>query len=101
MTKTYRRTRKDNPQGVVAIYDNGGKTVDRYTVVYQPATVGGQLVFPMVYMSASPYWPQGVCMHSETVGYRVTSGWGTGQKVIGFSDLPADCQRVIKEDLAV
>ncbi len=99
----FRRARKDYPDGVLGIYDNEGKTVDRYTGVYKPYEQGApfnQLVFPMVHMSAAPYWPQGVCMHSETVGYRVTGGWGSGHKVIEFTDLPADCQRVICEDLS-
>ena len=103
MIQKFKRARKDYPDGVLGIYDNGGKTADRYTVVYAPYEQGApfhSLVFPLVDMSASPYWPQGACMHSETVGYRVTGGWGTGQKVISFNELPTDCQRVVREDLA-
>ena len=104
MSIKYRRARTDYPAGVLGIYDNGGKTtVDRYTVVYEPYEQGAPyhtLVFPIVDMSASPYGPQGYCMHGETVGYRITGGWGTGLKIINFVDLPVDCQRVVREDLA-
>lgn len=98
--RTYRRTRKDNPQGVIGIYDNEGKTIDRYTVVYTPYTVGREIIFPYVDMSAAPFHPQGVCQHGETIGYRITGGWGTNLKVIAFTDLPPDCQEVIKRDLS-
>ena len=100
--RKYRRARTDYPDGVIGVYDNGGKTADRYTVVYEPYDCNHCTTdtFPYVNMSGAPYHPQGVCMHGETVGYRITGGWGTGQKVIAFDALPADCQRVVREDLA-
>lgn len=104
--KGWRRVRTNYPEGVIAILDNGGKTIDRYTVVYTPWTcedypVPGRsvLVFPNVAMSGAPFHPQGVGMHGETLHRRPTAGWGTGQRVIRFEDLPADCQQLVRNDL--
>lgn len=101
MMRPFRRSRKDYPQGVIGIYDNGGRTADRYTVAYEPYEVDGETWFPYTYMSAAPFWPQGVCMHGEG-RFRPDSGWGTSdkQKTIAFEALPADCQRTVHQDLA-
>jgi len=108
MRNTYRRARTDYPKGVFAVYDNGGKTFDRYTVVYTPYPLPsedfphktGTPVFEYVTMSDSPFHPQGFCQHGESVGQRPTGGWGgTCGKVIRFEDLPEDCQQVVEEDL--
>ena len=101
MTRGYRKAQNYPVDSIIGIYDNGGKTTDRYTVVYAPYTVNGRHFFPYVHMSGAPYWPQGVCMHGSTEGYRLTGGWGSSLgKVIAFDDLPADCQRVAREDAA-
>jgi hypothetical protein len=104
MRKPYRRARTDYPAGVVAIYDNGGKTIDRYTVVYEPYPVawaaeptGQYIVFPYVGMSGSPFWPQGFCQHGETIMRRPYVD--RNDRVIRFEDLPADCQKVVRRDL--
>lgn len=74
------------------IYDNGGKTFDRYSVIYVEEAEGPGL-FACRAMSSNPYSPQGFCqMSSAMVGSHL------GKK-ISFSDLPADCQKVILEDL--
>jgi hypothetical protein len=88
---------------VLAVYDNGGRTADRYTVVYTPertVTRGYPTrdVFPYVHMSSDPFWPQGVCQHGE-LGFRPTAEWGR-EKVIAFEELPPDCQRAVRQDLA-
>lgn len=97
--RRYRRSRTDYPKGVLAVYDNGGRTADRYTVVYAPFKDSqGRDSFPLTFLSADPFWPQGVCQH-ETRAFRPTGGWGSGQKVIAFADLPPDCQRAVQQDL--
>jgi hypothetical protein len=101
--KSYRKSRKSYPDGVLLIADNGGKTVDRYTVLYTPYTVDNgmgslETWFPYIGMSASPYHPQGFCQHGE-LPYRY-SVWGTNQKVLELADLPEDCQKVVRGELA-
>lgn len=101
--KSYRRARTDYPAGVAAIYDNGGKTTDRYTVVYEPYDVDTayhlkhERWFPYVAMSGAPFWPQGVCQHGE--GRDHPPGSSTCGRVIRFEDLPPDCQKVVRRDL--
>lgn len=92
----YRRSRKDYPIGVLGIYDNNGKTFDRYTVVYTPFKDNNQLYFPYVTMSDNPFHPQGFCQHNELC-FRSTRR--SGEKVINFKELPEDCKKVIFEDL--
>lgn len=91
----HRKSRKDYPDGVLLIADNNGKTIDRYTVLYEPDEYTGY--FPVTDMSASPFHPQGVCLHSE-IPFR-WSVWGTSSRVINYADLNEDCQRVIQQDL--
>ncbi len=101
--KTYRRSRPDYPKGVLGIYDNGGKTTDRYTVVYEPYDIEGEQHWPITDMSGAPFYPLGVCLHS-CYNFRITSSvWGNKSgsgRTIDFADLPADCQRVVHQDLA-
>lgn len=99
MTRRYRRSRTDYPKGVLSIYDNDGKTTDRYMVVYEPYECQGRNHFPVTCMSDAPFWPQGVCMH-DSLPFRPTGGWETGQRVIAFEALPADCQKAVQMDLA-
>ncbi len=75
----------------VYCYDNGGKTVDRYTVAY-PASVEHNGQVQMVGMSAHPFHPQGVGQH--TTGKL---GRHLGKR-IRFQDLPADCQKLVIRD---
>lgn len=82
------------------IYDNGGKTADRYCVVYMdwPLWENGYLnrrsTYQSVSMSEDPYWPQGVCMHGGAV-----PGPHLGKR-IKWDALPDDCKRVVLNDHA-
>ena len=97
--RRYRHARNDYPEGVLAVYDNGGRTCDRYTVVYEPYDLYGKPVFAYVTMSGEPFHPQGFCQHGEAVGNRPTHAWGGDiGRVIAFEELPADCQRVVETD---
>ena len=98
------RSRKDYPKGVMGIYDNGGKTFDRYTVVFEPVPVlpdasgkqAAKWFFPYLGMSQNPFHPQGFGQHGE-LNHRYTRG--KGEKVINFQDLPEDCRKAVKRDL--
>lgn len=102
-TKHFRRSRKDYPQGVIGIYDNGGKTIDRYTVVFEPYEVLGKITeeyarwrFPILAMNCAPFRPQGFGQH-DSLNFRYTRQ--KGERTINFADLPADCQRCVMQDL--
>lgn len=66
--------------------------VDRYTVVYLDQPEGNGL-YACVGMSGAPFHPQGFCQHSTC---RLGKHLG---KRITFSNLPADCQALVKQDL--
>ena len=65
------------------IYDNGGITVDRYTIFLNPKTND------CIGSSASPLHPQGVWQH--TTGKR---GRHLGRRV-RYSDLPTEVLRAL------
>ena len=76
----------------VRCYDNGGKTFDRYTVVfmdlpeYQPGT------YAAVGMSEHPFDPQGFGQHCSAM-----PGKHLGKR-IKLEDLPVDCQKLVEMD---
>ena len=80
---------------VKAVYDNGGKTMDRYTVYYDvEENVPGQPKRWMCLgMNAAPFHPQGIGMHGSGV-----LGRHNGKRV-RLEDLPVDCQQAVKNDL--
>lgn len=77
---------------IVVIYDNGGETVDRYTVYYDEITRGTSLNEGLS-MSSDPYHPLGVGCHTNGM-----LGTHNG-KEIEFSDLPLKCQKLVNDDL--
>ena len=69
----------------IRVYDNGGKTFDRYTVAYMDETNG--VFVQMLGMSENPFHPQGFGQHCEG-----TPGRHLGRR-ISFNELPEDCQK--------
>jgi hypothetical protein len=88
------KTKSDYPRGVLSITDNGGVTVDRYSVVFQPENVHGEVWYSMITMSAYPSHPQGVgCSSMHQYPPQMTAG----ERMIQFAALPADCRRVVED----
>ena len=79
-----------------SIYDNGGETADRYTVYYSGReSINHSNGFrACVGMNESPFHPQGFGQHSEG-----QPGKHNGKRIT-FQSLPADCQKLVKQDLA-
>lgn len=112
------RDRNDRlmPAGIprwIRCYDNGGRSIDRYFVVYTGHyPKNGH--FASISMSAAPFHPQGVGQHGEdpcppdTYKEGRPGGWppAVGRKHwnpaigrrIAFADLPPDCQRAVLQD---
>lgn len=82
-------------QKLIRIYDNGGKSFDRYTVVFmdevERTTVDGKL-YAALAMSAFPFHPQGFGQHTSAM-----PGKHLGRR-IKFDDLPQDCQKCVAQD---
>ena len=123
-----RRACRLAPNGVprwVRIYDNGGETVDRYTVVYtgraapKRAMGRGPTQYPYLGMSGEPFHPQGFGQHGHSdnqpvdtlppnanraPGYHWPPAIGRRchlGKRIEWADLPHDCKRAVWQDYAV
>lgn len=78
---------------MIAVYDNGGRTIDRYTVAYLDIPEGKYV--SMLAMNDEPFHPQGFCQHtSGMVGKHLG-------KRIAFDSLPADCQLAVTQDRGV
>jgi hypothetical protein len=80
---------------IVRCYDNGGETMDRYTVVYldqQESKEPRGVYYDCRAMSANPFHPQGFGQMSTCV-----LGPHLGKR-IAFADLPFDCQRLVFRD---
>lgn len=75
----------------IRCYDNGGVTIDRYTVVFMDSPEHDRL-FTALAMDESPFHPQGFGQHTEA-----RPGRHLGKR-IKFTDLPADCQRLVDQE---
>lgn len=83
-------------KGIKIIYDDGGESIDRYTVYFSKPKDWGITeagIYPFVGMSGAPFHPQGFCQHGEGM-----LGPHNG-KQIRFDQLPKDCQKAVKRDL--
>lgn len=74
------------------VYDNGGKTFDRYTAVYMWQREGNGL-YGCIGMSEDPFHPQGFGQHSSAAPGRHLG------KRIAYGDLPVECRMAIDMDL--
>jgi len=76
-----------NELAVKAIYDNGGKTADRYTIVFSDRSA--------LALSDNPEHPQGV---SQIEPGPVKLGKHLGKSIL-FKDLPKNVQKHVKEKM--
>jgi hypothetical protein len=77
----------------VICYDNGGKTIDRYTVVFAQDRISIHNIYGCLAMSDNPASYDGFCQHSECV-----LGDHLGER-ISFYALPTYCQTAVRRDL--
>jgi hypothetical protein len=90
---TYRARNESISGRPIRCYDNGGKTFDRYTVVYMDDPERAVGAYSAVGMNAHPFHPQGYGQHCIAM-----PGKHLGRRV-PFAYLPADCQRLVLRDL--
>ena len=88
----------------ISVWDDGDKFADRYTVVFlDDIGESWEGLANVVYlaMGATPFHPQGFCQHGEmnlnAVAYKGRGGAFT--KRIKFTELPADCQKAVLQDM--
>jgi hypothetical protein len=83
---------------VCVIYDNGGETFDRYTVIFKAFRARGYgLVYPYIGASSHPFAPQGFGQHGES---RYSIREPHLGKRIAFDDVPPDVQMFIIQELS-
>lgn len=79
---------------LIRVYDNGGKTLDRFTVVYMFAPEKSPNTFTAFGMSERPFAPLGFGQHCIAM-----PGKHLGKR-ISFKQLPIDCQQAVIKDLS-
>ena len=86
----------------IRVYDNGGKTIDRYTVVFSSLknlSEGRGSIHTYIAMSSTPFHPQGFYQHGENQGVPIDyPTYGHLGKKMVFADLPLDCQYAVLQD---
>jgi len=82
----------------IRVYDDGGKSYDRYTVVFTHADKFGVEGQPVLAMSSTPFHPQGFCQHNTYSNPIDKPAYGHLGKKITYDDLPPDCQKVVYSD---
>lgn len=88
----------DHPRGklVCKIWDNGGKTFDRYTIVFKARRYDYRLYWPYLGASENPFHPQGFGQHGESS--EPMGGKHLGKR-IAFEALPEDVQRFVLQSI--
>ena len=81
----------------IRCYDNGGRTMDRYTVVFTNTKKRIEGEFLSLSMSYDPYHPQGVGLTNLSPKSIDTPSYGHLGKKITFDMLPEPCQKRVVE----
>lgn len=100
--KQYKRKLSLVPNGIpkyVRCYDNGGETLDRYTVVFSGNyTHKTNRAHWYVGMNAAPFHPQGIGQHGESEFQCVDRPtYGHLGNKIQFESLPEDCKTCVMQ----
>ena len=87
----------------IRCYDNGGKTADRYTVVFTKKPIfvlaNGSKGFGYLGMSSYPFHPQGIGTRGESPNQPIDRpSYGHLGKKILFENLPEDCKKLTITD---
>jgi hypothetical protein len=98
MTRSERLLPNGKPR-YVHCYDNGGESIDRYTVIFTGRyrhKTGGEFIY--LAMNAAPFHPQGFGQHGGSDKQIDWPRYGHLGRKIQFDVLPADCQRLVLSD---
>jgi len=101
MSKSTERKERLMPNGIprhIRCYDNGGKTADRYTIVFSGNFSGRNGQCHYLGCCDNPYHPQGIGMHgssNEIIDYPTYSHLG---KKVKFETLPEMVKKIIIND---
>lgn len=93
----------DCPAGVLAIFDNRGKTIDRYTVIYAEPIIeqDGTTWIGLRDMSADPFHPQGVGIWNSYPAHVIAQWrYRSSRYAARWTDLPEKVRQAVLLDLA-
>lgn len=95
----------DCPDGVLAIYDNGGETLDRYTIYYKPDAdaepYNGTLWIDYFAASEDPTSPGGFGIHGQDPAHQVAAYRSrVYRESAKWSELPDAVKDCVRRDLA-
>ena len=91
----------DCPAGVLAIYDNGGATFDRFTVFYRDTVTDDRGTVWIGYrgMSEHPAAPQGFGIYGEMPAHEARAyRYTNSHRAARWSELPPDVQTAVRRD---
>lgn len=91
----------DEPKNL-RIYDNGGETQDRYTIVFtgkykKDKDHNNNTWYKYMGLSENPYYPTGVCEYGEAKNIIDRPTYSHLGKKIPYSKLPFDCKKLVVE----
>ena len=81
------------------IWDNGGETADRYTVIFKARRHRGRLYWPYLASGDAPFHPQGFGQHGEFTSREQAKGGKHLGKRVPFEAVPQDVQRFILQSI--
>jgi len=82
----------------IRIYDNLGKTIDRYTVIFTGRYRKAYESYQVLIMSDTPWHPQGFCQHDECLPSYDRPNYGHLGKKISYDDLTIACKNEVLMD---
>jgi len=88
----------DGKPKYIRLYDNGGESIDRYTVVFSRLNNG---YCSYLAMNGAPFYPQGFCQHGEADHVIDRPKYSHLGKKIKWEDLNADCQQAVLQDYRI
>jgi len=86
----------DGKRLVCRIFDNGGATVDRYTIALKGYRWVLGMVYPYLASSTNPFHPQGFGQHGESREFLTGKHLG---KRVAFDSLPVDVQKFVLNNI--
>lgn len=78
---------------MIYFFDNKGKTIDRYTMIFQHQDANGNIYYDAYTMSENAMSPQGVNMYSHTSDTLIEAEPEDDETY--FNDLPKEVQRAV------
>lgn len=88
------------PRELIAVYDNGGKTIDRYTAIFDDvADYDGRRWISYRGMSEDPYSPHGFGISDSMQIHQMQDYRRRAyREYVAFKSLPAPVKRSIRSD---